>query len=345
MKQDTGYRSQVSGLRSQVAGRRFLGVLFIFIYFCGTGEAFFWGRLSDKKAEEIMTGIRASYQNKDCASALSQFDEFLKEKPSDKLKKEGYKYAGLCYENRNYMDKALGIYKLAVLLYPEDMFFYKRLGEIYLKNGFYENSAELFLAVVEKNGQDYGAALSLARSYRRLGFLSKAKEYYARYVINDDFKDTEAAAEYAAFLLEKNDAGDALFTVNAVLARSVSREFLVLKARCLSYSGLYREASAVMAEAGRLGPLDRDAMTRKVLYSVFSGDYGLEKDLEYFKGDYFQYFITGILEYKKGNYAASAAGFRVSAAKGGEFTREISKNFIERMKNENKILENVGRGK
>lgn len=304
------------------------------LFFGGVSHSFFWGRISDEKAGRIMAGMKDAYQAKDCESVLSGFEEFLREKPSAGLKREGYKYAGLCYEEKNYVEKALGLYKLAVLLYPEDMFFHKRLGGVYLSNGFYENSAELFAKVVKKNGQDFEAMLSLARSYRKLGFLSRAKEYYVKCVLNEDFRVPSTAAEYAEFLLEKNDVPDALFTVGRALDSSRTASLLLLKARVLAYAGRYSEAVDSIDEAGKLGPLGREARIRKVLYSVFAGDYSLEKELEYFRGDYFYSFIRGILRYKKGDLTGSAADFSVSAEKGGEFVRKVSLDFLERLNGE-----------
>lgn len=316
-------------------------LFFLSLFLTSNLSAFFWGKTSDKDIKRYFKEMENDFNSGNCTEVISKYNTIMDKKPNSEIRLKILKYAGQCYIKLNEIDKALGLYKLAILLYPGEIDFKKRLGQIYCQNGFYENALELFLEVLQKNKNDYEIILLIARAYAKLGFLEDAKKYYIQYILNDEMKNEEILKEYINFLINKKDIDDALFLLNSVSNNENRYDLLILKARCMAYKSKFKEAIEFIEQAEKIQPLDREALIRKIMYSIFDGNYNLEKELEYFKNDCFGYFIRGILYYKNKNYLKAIENFKISQLQGGDLVSSISKSFLKRIENETKVLENV----
>jgi len=321
--------------------KKFLLLFILNIFIFNNSYSFFWGKLSDKKAGEIAKTIENSFEKGNCENVISIYNNYIDEKIPKRIKQKVLKYVGQCYEKSGDIEKAISIYKLSNILYPEDNFFYKKLGNIYFENGFYENSLDFFNKILKDNKNDYEAILFVARIYAKLGFLNESKRYYISYILNTEFKEENIVKEYIELLIKKNDIKDAIFVIDSVKDSNKKYDFLILKSRCMAYNGKYNEAIILIDEAQKLKKLDREAMIRKTIYSILIGNYSLNEEIEYFKNDYFGNFIKGIINYKNKKYNKAIEEFKVSKENGESIISDISNIYIERIKNENKILENV----
>lgn len=311
---------------------RRLPVLCLLLALAAPAEAFFFGALSDKRAEAMLTGMRSDFDRGDCSSVLDISDSFLGEKPPAGLREEAYGYIGRCYERQGLADKAISLYKLGLGLYPGNSLFALRLALIYNRAGFSADAVPLFLKVLDRRSDDVEANLGLARAYAALGFYSKAKVFYSRAVALQDFGDTAVLKEYAFCMLKKRDWDEALFIAGkGAQAEPGSPDWKLAEARVMAGRGDYRRAVAAMDAAIRTAPSRRLRLER-ALYLLLSGAKrqaveAADAELALDGTDALASLVKGMALYSLGEKAAAAKWF--SAARAGEpFTAAMAGSFL-----------------
>lgn len=233
--------------------------------------AFFFGKTSDARAGDLLAAVRAAYESANCPAALDFAEKFLAEKPPAGMREEAYGYMGSCYEAGGSPDKAISLYRLALGLYPDNLLFSQRLALIYNGTGFPQLAAPLFGKVLAAKGDDIEANLGLARAYAAQGFLARAKGYYSRAVILQDFRDAAALEEYARRMLQKGDWEEAaLLAAKGAQASPRSPVWPALEARTLAGQGQYYKAVDALDAALLLGS-SRALRLEKALYLLMGG--------------------------------------------------------------------------
>lgn len=318
---------------------------FIFTFFFLTdAQSFFWGRISDKKSLEIIKKMESEFITNNCSAVISLYSELMNKNPDSLIKLKALRYTGQCYQKINDLPNAISIYKLAITLYPQETDFYSYLAKIYFDNTLYDNSIELLEKILPREKYNYEIILLAARAYSKSGFLEKAKKYYIEYILNNEMKEKVVLKEFLKFLIGKKDIEDAMYILDSIPDSNEEYDFMILKSRCMAYKKDFKKAIEILNKAEKKYNLDREGKIRKAMYSIFDGNYNIEKELEYFKNDYLGNFIEGLINYKKKNYIKALKNFEISYQKAKEeeeFISELSQAFIKRIKNENKILENV----
>ncbi len=294
-------------------------------------RAFFFGGNSDKRARALLSEMDGAFGRGDCVTVLEKAGEFFGEKPPAELREEAYGYAGRCFETSGSTDKAIGVYKLAGGLYPENSLFAYRLALIYNQSGFPGNAVPLFNKVLAVYPDDIGANLGLARAYSALGFLARAGDYYSRAVILQDFKDGPALKEYAFCMLKKRDGNEALFLAGK--GAQVSPWLAVwplVEARVRAGKGEYYKALAAMEAALKLQP-SRQLRLERAVYLLLAGlprraAEAADAELLLDKTDPLASLVKGLALYNLGDKAGSAEYFN-RAGSGGPFTAGIAAAF------------------
>ena len=236
--------------------------------------AFLFGGISDKKAEDMLAGMAANFENGDCQSVSEISQTLFREKPSSAIREKAYSYIGRCYESQGLPDKAITVYKLAYGLYPENYFFAARLAAIYLKTGFYATAVPLYEKVLQVRSDDVEANAGLARCHASLGFLSKAKPYYSRAVILGDFGDLGLLKEYAAQMLRKRDWEEAALIADyAVKLAPGDAGLYEVMARVAAGRGDYKQAAAHMRAAVKLKSSGTELLLELALLEFLDGNY------------------------------------------------------------------------
>ncbi|MDA8243278.1 MAG: tetratricopeptide repeat protein [Elusimicrobia bacterium] len=296
-------------------------------------EAFpFFGGHRDRAAEAALEQARASYEAGDCQAALRGADALLAEKPPAAVREGAYALMGPCYEAGGAADKAIGLYRLAIGLYPDNVFFSSRLADIYNRAGFYENAVPLLLKVLRLRPGDPGATLGLARSYSSLGFLSKAKDYYSRAAAMQNFGEAGLLEEYARCMLRKRDWDEALFLAGKGAALSPrSAVWPLMEARAAAGRGDYHSAAESMERAIRFSNARRLRLER-ALYLLLGGlpkraAEAADAELSSSPGDPLASAVKGMALYSLGERAAAEVYFR-KAEKGTPFTARLAAAFL-----------------
>lgn len=295
-------------------------------------DAFLFGGGSDKKAAELLAGLRAAYAAGDCQAVTQRQEAFLREKPPAELREEAYSYVGSCYESTGLTDKAIGLYKLAIGLYPDNAVFAARLAAIYNRAGFSANAVPLFLKVLQLKSDDIEANLGLARAYSAQGFYSRAKEFYSRAVILQDFSDAAVLREYAACMLRKSDWDEALFIAGKGSALEPKAAYWpLLRARVQAGRGDYYKALPEMEAAIRQEP-SRQLRLERALYLLMGGlprrsIEAVEPELALDAKDPLASVIKAMALYRLGDAAGAEPYFKAALA-GGPFTAKIAGSFL-----------------
>lgn len=294
--------------------------------------AFLFGGGSNQKAAAMLAGMKASFNRGDCDSVLAASDSFLNEKPAAVLREEAYRYVGMCYEKDGLTDKAIGTYKLALGLYPERTFFAYRLALIYNRAGFPENAVPLFLKALDLKSDDIETNLGLARAYTSLGFLARAKIFYSRAVVLQDFSDTAVLREYAFCMLKKRDWPEALYLAGQGSARAPgSASWRLVEARVMAGKGDYYKALFAIEAALQLEP-SRQLRLERALYLLLAGlprraiD-AADSELAADRRDALAAEVKGMALYLLGRKPEACAYFN-TARGGGPFTAAVANSFI-----------------
>lgn len=296
-------------------------------------RAFFFGGSSDERAGELLAGIRAAYGAGNCAAALAASEKFMGEKPPDRMREEAYGYMGRCYEALGAVDKAIGLYKLALGLHPDNVLFSYRLARIYNQAGFYQLAAPLFLKSLSLYPDDPEANLGLARAYASLGFLGRAKEFYSKAVILQDFRDAAALEEYARCMLRKGDWGEALFiAAKGEEAAPKAAVWPALEARAMAGQGNYNAAITLLEAAISLEP-SRPLRLERALYQLMGGlpqraAQSADAELAADPGDALAAAVKGMALYSLGRKGEAEAYF-MRARSGGPFTARVAGAFLK----------------
>ncbi len=295
--------------------------------------AFLFGGGSEKEAAAGLAKMRSAFEAADCTSVLESSAGFLDAKPPAAMREEAYGYMGRCYEYDGAPDKAISLYKLALGLYPENLLFTSRLALIYGQAGFPENAAPLFLKVLSVKTDDLEANLGLARAYAQLGFLSRAKEFYSRAVILQNFLDPAVLKEYAFCMLRKRDWSEALFIAGkGMSAAPGSPVWRLVEARVAAVQGKYYKALSAIEAAIAIAP-SRQLRLERALYLLMGGlprramdaaDLELAADGR----DPLASEVKGMALYALGK-KAEAGPYFLKARGGGRFTAQIAEAFIK----------------
>ncbi|MDD5208695.1 MAG: hypothetical protein PHV36_04865 [Elusimicrobiales bacterium] len=305
----------------------------LFLFLAAPAQAFLFGGASDKKAGAGLEKMRAAFEAGACSSALDLSTTFLNEKPPAAMREEAYGYMGSCYESAGATDKAINLYKLALGLYPENLFFASRLALIYNQAGFPENAVPLFLKVLSIKSDDTNANLGLARAYAALGFLSRAKDFYSRAVILQDFRDQAALREYALCMLRKRDWREVLFIAGAgAKAAPLSSFWPQVEARVRAGQGDYHKALPAIEGAILLEPSRRLRLER-ALYLLMGGlprraIEAADAELALDGKDALASVVKGMALYSLGK-KAEAQPYFAAARGGGQFTAKIAGSFLD----------------
>ncbi|HAT71880.1 MAG TPA: hypothetical protein DCS63_03595 [Elusimicrobia bacterium] len=295
-------------------------------------QAFVFGGTFDKKAAGRLAEMSASFERGDCESVIENFSIFLGEKPPARLREEAYGYVGRCYERGGAADKAISIYKLALGLYPGNMFFASRLAFVYNQAGFNSDAVPLFLKVLEIKSDDAAANLGLARAYAALGFYAKAKVFYSLAVVLQDFSDRAALREYAAWMLKKSDWPEALFIAGkGAEAEPAVAYWSLVQARAMAGQGEYYKALPLIESAIRLEP-SRQLRLERALYLLLAGlpkraIEAADAELAADKNDALAASVKGMALYLLGMKTEARAYFN-TARGGGPFTAGLAASFL-----------------
>ncbi|MBI4351427.1 MAG: tetratricopeptide repeat protein [Elusimicrobia bacterium] len=303
------------------------------LLFCSVpAQAFLFGGASDKRAAAGLEKLRSAFAAGDCGAVLELSPAFLREKPPAELREEGYGYIGRCYESTGAADKAISLYKLAQGLYPENLLFASRLALIYNQAGFPENAAPLFLKVLSRKSDDAAANLGLARAYAALGFLTRAKEFYSRAVILQDFLDQAVLREYALCMLRKRDWEETLFISGVGAGAAPLSPFWPLaEARVRAGQGNYDKALSAIDGALLLGS-SRQLRLERALYLLLGGlplraIEAADAELALDGKDPLASAVKGMALYSQGK-RTEAEPYFLAARCGGPFTAGIAGSFL-----------------
>ena len=292
----------------------------------------FFGR-SDVKAETDLHGMSDAYGRGECDTVLELADPFFGEKPPSAMREEAYGYIGSCYENLGSLDKAIGLYKLALGLYPDNSLFSYRLALIYNQAGFPENAVPLFLKILGNSPDDAGANLGLARAYYTLGFLAKAGNNYSRVAVLQGFSDAGVLEEYAFCMLKKRDWEQALLIAGKGESAAPGRKvWPLIEARVRAGQGAYPAAVAALDEAVKREP-SRLLRLERALYLLLGGSAqkaaeAADAELAAAPGDPLASMVKGMALYSSGRKQEAAPYFS-AARSGGPFTAELAGSFLK----------------
>lgn len=238
----------------------------------GGAEAFFWKKRPDPAHEKLMQEAAAGLEAGDCGRTVGSINSLLELSPARGIKERAYYCLGKCQEALGDSDKAMGSYRLAAALYPDNPLFPRALAELYLSNGFYDKAAELYRPLLKKDPGSAQFHLGLARSYAGLGALAQAAASYAA-ARKAGASGPAFLSEYAGCLESMRDfAGAMVLLEEAGAGTPADRGIVRSMARLSARAGNYARAAELAAEACGADCRDGDLLFARGLYLLFAGD-------------------------------------------------------------------------
>lgn len=151
-------------------------------------------------------------------AAVSLRDYIYKTKNVKRREARAYRLLGQSYEHLDQLDKALETYQEALEFHPQNVSLLLAAANLYKTTGLHEQSAALYRRALEADPNQEEAVAGLAENYIRMGFFSKAREYYDRYFQLNPSAPADNRARYAYTFLQQRDYANALVHITMALS-------------------------------------------------------------------------------------------------------------------------------
>jgi tetratricopeptide (TPR) repeat protein len=156
------------------------------------------------------------YKNGQMMDAAQSYEEALKYRSRDNLKKHIYRYLGKCYESAAHYDKAISAYEKAVEFDRKNWRLHRDLARIYEMVKLNQKSLESYekaIHLAPKKPYNYFFA---ARIYRDEGLLKKAEDYFVK-SLELGYKPESVFAELSLVFERAGRFGEAADALNETL--------------------------------------------------------------------------------------------------------------------------------
>lgn len=179
-----------------------LNKLFISVLFLSLlpvqGQALFGlsGR-SDQKQK--ISQARAAYADGEYKKTVEIAKDFLMQNqnaPKRRIRRI-YVVLGDAYKALGDYDHALLTYNTALEYLPKDIGLNLALAEVYYETGLYDKATEIYQKVIMLEDDNSDALLGLARSYLKMGYLSRSRFYFKQYLEDNHKIDAATLYDYA----------------------------------------------------------------------------------------------------------------------------------------------------
>lgn len=163
-------------------------------------------------------------------------------------RRDGYMLLAESYERMGDLDRALGVYQLAVRLFPRDLPLMTQLGFLLHRSGLHEQARPMFERVLAIHPNNAAAQVGMAEINARLGFLERSAGFYER-ALELQAGSAPLWRDYAEVLLKKRDIKTAVLACQRSLNLSQDPDTFVLCAQALRADGRADEALLRLEEA------------------------------------------------------------------------------------------------
>lgn len=161
--------------------------------------------------------------------------------------REAYAYLAGSYERLGELDKALGVYQIAVRLFPRDLPLLTQLGFLLHRTGLEEQARPLFDRVLAIHPNNAAANLGLAEIDAKLGFLARSADHYEKAL--DEIERPDVWRGYAEVLLAARDTKTAELAGERSLKLARDPETLLVLAKTRRADGRLPAAFETLDEA------------------------------------------------------------------------------------------------
>lgn len=200
---------------------------------CSTFKTGFLGLAPLGDRQEYIHARDLFNQGKYQQAIVSLRDYIYKTQNVKRREARAYRLLGQSYEHLNQLDNALETYLEALEFHPQNASLLMEAGHLYRRTNLYEQSAAMYRRALKADPNQENAVAGLAENYVRMGFFSKAREYYDRYFAMNPSAPAANRARYAYTFLQQRDYANALIHITMALseeARNPNYWFLSAKA-------------------------------------------------------------------------------------------------------------------
>ena len=252
--------------------------------------------------------------------------------------KLAYYYLGGSYERTGRLGEALGVYQLAVKLFPGDASLLTKLAALLEEADLEEEALPLYEKVLQLQPGNAQAHLGLAEIDRSLGLLDRSAEHYEKSL---ETLGGQAGVwrDYAEVLLAQRDARTAELAVRRALELSPEADSWIDLAFIERAQGRLGEALADLEKAAAKAPLRPGIRLARALWLLESGksreaSAAAEEILADSPDEPLAHWVRGMVLLKAGRREAAAKDFQASAAAAREapFMSRVSAALLERLK-------------
>ncbi|MBI4248643.1 MAG: tetratricopeptide repeat protein [Elusimicrobia bacterium] len=269
---------------------------------------------TDKAIEEIERLRQTGQYEK----AIQRLDSYLLRRLSKRSARAAYWTMGDCYKKLGRMDKALGVYQLAIKLHPKDRALLLAYGQLLVDAGLFNRAKSLFERVLRRRPHDVEANLGLGRVYDGLGLSGKAAGCYQIAVSRGKVSASVHRRLSRALAGDNQYAAAEQAVLKAVEISPEAdawRDLAVFQQR----QGRWEEALLSLGRAVALEPERKDLLLRRALWLQKTGKTeesaaAAREILKNHPRNPLASWILALTDFKKGDAAASLENLESAAS-------------------------------
>lgn len=217
-------------------------VLAFLLILCGSSQAL-WRRAGDP-----LGPARGLFEAGRYAEVVSSLELSAMQKLRGRNLRQAYLYLGESQERLGFPDKALGVYQVAVKLFPEDAELLTQTARLLHASGLDEQAQPLYDQVLALQPENTLANLGLAEIDHSLGFLDRSAQRYEKALQGDLAAKAGLWRAYAEVLHQQKDYVTAEEAARKAISLAREPESIVDLAFILRSQGRHREAVETLSE-------------------------------------------------------------------------------------------------
>lgn len=289
---------------------------------CAPSQAWWWTTRNDPLQE-----ARQHFNTSLYRQVVIDLSPAALQKLRGETLRKGYLLLGQSHERLGAPDKALGIYQVAVKLFPQDLELMTQQASLLHIAGLNEQAEPLYAKVLSIHPNNTLANLGLAEIDHALGFLARSAERYEKALQEDLAEKPYIWRDYGEVLYEQRDYVTAEAAIRKALALSPDSDSSIDLALIQHAQGLGAKALETLAALPHRAELDR----LRALWLIEEGRHAEAEPLltDLLKADpedTLAHYISARLHLKAGRREAALKDLEAASAGGktARFTAEVA---------------------
>lgn len=306
--------------------------LALVLLLCAPARGWWWSTLIDPLKQ-----ARAHFEAGLYRQVVIELNPAAVQKLRGEDLRRGYLLLGESHERLGSPDKALGVYQVAVKLFPRNLELLTRQASLLHAAGLNEQAEPLYAKVLSIHPNNTLANLGLAEIDHALGFLDRSAERYEKALQEDLAEKPYIWRDYAEVLYEQRDYVTAQAAIDKALSLAPDEDSSIVLAFIQRAQGQRPKALETLAALAPKAELDR----LRALWLMEENRHAealplVEGLLKAGADDPLARYLSARLHLKAGRREAALKDLEAASAGGktARFTAEVAEAMLKRLRDQ-----------